>query len=334
MDKIEIPTRQEAAEIVASASHQLEWLLGTEPTGGEIDWVGVFERAQSSLNLSGSGQRGGTIVLRDWYPLDRTLVLDSHVELVGDFRAKHHLGSSAGFRAEQGFTGDYVLEWKKPQSDTLYSNFGAGCRMLHVQTWPGKGGVSFRGAQQSAGIENLVVRGFGEYGTGLVLGGDTYSVRDVFLDATIGGEASAARVWSTGLATKERVQGLLVENLTTHNCATGLELSNAVEVKVQSFETELTTIPIRLTYNAMGLTFANCQIRHTGNIMHIERARWPSDFLVKVGGMMVGDERSGSVQLPGGGAAWKTPGKVFELAIQGDSGGISVIDVKAMRETT
>ena len=49
---------------------------------------------------------------------------------------------------------------------------------------------------------------------------------------------------------------------------------------------------------------------------------------------MVGDERSGSVQLPGGGAAWKTPGKVFELAIQGDSGGISVIDVKAMRETT
>ena len=156
---------------------------------------------------------------------------------------------------------------KKPQSDTLYSNFGAGCRMLHVQTWPGKGGVSFRGAQQSAGIENLVVRGFGEYGTGLVLGGDTYSVRDVFLDATIGGEASAARVWSTGLATKERVQGLLVENLTTHNCATGLELSNAVEVKVQKVSRlNSRRFPIRLTYNGDGIDL--CELSNPSHREH------------------------------------------------------------------
>lgn len=330
MDKIEIPTREEAAGIVATASSQLEWLLGTEPNSEAIDWVAVFERAQATLNLSGSGQRGGTIVLRDWYPVDRTLLLDSHVELAGDFRAKHHLGSSPGFRAEEDFAGEFVLVWKSPNTRSLYSNFGAGCRGIHVQTRPGRGGVSFRGAQQSAGIDNLVIRGFGENGTGLKLGGDTYSVRDVFIDATIGGEGSAARQGAVGLLTSERTQGLLVENLTTHNCELGLKLTDPVELMIQSLETELTTLPITLVYNAMGVTFRNVQVRHTGNILHIEGARWPDDFLVKVDGMMVGDERSGTVLLPGG-IIWPTPDKTFDLAIQGTRNGVGVIDLKAVR---
>ncbi len=308
-----------------------EELLGRQVTDDVIDWVGIFEKAQARLNLSGSGQRSGTLLLRDWYPLARTLWLDSHVELAGDYRAKHHLGSSCGFTCHEDFEGDFVLAWKKPKPNSNHSNFGAGCRNLHVQTSAGLGGVSFRGAQQSAGIDNLVVRGFGEQGTGLEIGGDTYSIRDVFLDAAIGGGGSFTRLGATGLKTSGRTQGIVIENLTVHNSATGIRLGDAVEMSIQGLETELTELPVLINYNAMGVTIRQGQFRHTANIMDIEGARWPNDFLVKIDGMML-DHMRGRVALPG--AVWETPYKIFDLAIQGTGRGISVIDLKARRQAS
>ena len=293
----------------------------------EVDWAAYIERAQEDLNRSGSGQRSGTIYLSDSYPLSRTLNIDSHVAIEGTIRAKHHIGSSHGFYAQSPFLGQSVLKWKKPREDSNYSNFGAGIHQVHVQSIPGVSGVSFRGAQQSARVDNLVVRGFGP-ATGLSLGGDTYTVSDLFVDATKGGDPSATVPESTGIKFDERVYSLALNNLTTHNCEIGLEWADAHQARVTNFETELTSTPIVSTYNAIGVSFCNCSFRHTEEIIDIKRARWPEDYGVEIKGMM-SDHGTGRVRVEG---VVTTTGKSFDLVIEGDRRGVSVRDKKKIRE--
>jgi len=294
----------------------------------EIDWASYFERIQKKLLLSGSGQRSGTIVLTDWYPLKRTVEVGSHVEIKGAYRAKHHLGSSCGFRAEEGFEGDWVLRWEKQKKTHNYSNFGAGLRNVHIKSRDGISGVYFRGAQQSAGVENLVVRGFGEDGIGVRLGGDTYSVRDVFSDAT-SEPGSFARDGAVAYDLGEsRVYSLRLENLTSHNCQTGLRWGDAHQVTVENFETELTTDPIVCTWDARGINIRNACFRHTKNTIKLEKIRWPAEARIKLDGMM-NDNVPGKVILPGGGEV-PIP-RCFDIVIEGDTRRVGVFDLKAKR---
>tara|TARA_B100000214_G_scaffold360945_1_gene323838 strand:+ start:1588 stop:2601 length:1014 start_codon:yes stop_codon:yes gene_type:complete len=331
MREILLPTLGEAEEQLLTSEGFLAQMglieLGMKVD--EIDWAGVIERSHRMLNKSGSGQHGGTIHVRDVYPLKRTVNLDSHVTLQGASRAMHHVTSSCGFKALQGFEGDAVLHWKAPNAKTKYSNFNAGIRHIHVQSIPGVDGVHFRGAQQSAGIDNLVVRGFGSQATALTLCGDTYAVKDLFLDTVIGGEKQGSRPGSCGIRLPERAQGIDILNATTHNCHIGFEANDPIQIEVRSFETETTVQPICLLHNAMGVTFENVQFRHTGNIMDIQGARWPADFYVKCRGMMVGRNSRGKIQLPNG-LEVVTGGKTFDVVVSGDRKGIEVIDLKKL----
>lgn len=331
MNSITIPSREETATAIEKAvgtldrfgiSHDVERIT-------EVDWATYIERAQEDLNLSGSGQRSGTIYLSDSYPLKRTLNLDSHVAIEGTIRAKHHIGSSHGFYAEAYFLGKSVLLWKKPHEDSNYSNFGAGISQVHVQSIPGVSGVSFRGAQQSARIDNLVVRGFGP-ATGLTIGGDTFTVSDLFVDALKGGDASGTIAGSTGIKFDGRVYSVPLNNLTTHNCETGLEWADAHQVRVTNFETELTTNPLVTTYNAIGISFRNCCFRHTNEILDIQRARWPADYGIEISGMMA-DQATGRVIVEGADFA---TGKTFDLVIEGGDRGVEVRDMKRVRAQT
>ena len=84
-----IPTKLAIREQLSEACSILD-SLGIEHSvdiDEEIDWASYFERAQEKLLLSGSGQRSGTIVLTDWYPLKRTVEVGSHVEIKGAYRA-------------------------------------------------------------------------------------------------------------------------------------------------------------------------------------------------------------------------------------------------------
>ena len=331
MRVIEIPSQEQAADMLRTASECADFLIGApveEPA--EIDWNGVFYRAQQMLNKGGSGKQTGTIVLNDFYPLKRTLLVDSHIELVGAWRAKHHIGSSCGFVAADGFEGQWMLEWKQPNPGARYSNFGAGMRQIHVECSAGVSGAMFRGAQQSAGVENVVIRGVGADQIGLMRGGDTYSVRDVFIDSTGGGEGSGVQPGATAIKASERMQGIVFQNVTSHNCETGMELMDPVEIDICSFETELTENPVVLKHNASGVKIRNAQFRHTEQILHVEKARWPADFLVLCEGRMVGKESRGEVVLPG--SVFATAGKTFDLAVQGDRKGIKGVDLKAMRQ--
>tara|TARA_A100001037_G_scaffold108992_1_gene99228 strand:- start:822 stop:1820 length:999 start_codon:yes stop_codon:yes gene_type:complete len=327
-----LPTIGEAEEAV-KGMEELGDLLGAN-FRANIDWADVIERAQQMLNLSGSGGRCGTIFVPDLYPLTRTLRLDAHVTLQGSTRAFHHRGTSCGFYAEADFDGEVMLKWKKANERVgNFSNFNAGIRNIHVEAKQDVSCVDFRGAQQSAGIDNLVCRGFGEGGTGLVLRGDTYSVRDVFIDATIGGQSQRPRFGADGIRMPERTQGLLLQNITTHNCNTGLEMSDPQSIAILSMETECTTWPVRITYNANDLRLENLQVRHTENILDIGRARWPKDFVIDVSGMMVGKETSGVIELPKG-PPFRTEGKTFRLAIQRrDRTSVKVVDVKSERSS-
>ena len=299
----------------------------SEVKGG--DWAGLFEAVQNQLNIGGSRQRSGTIVLTDSYPLNRTFKVDSHVELVGAYRAKHHLGSSCGFQAQEGFQGNWVLEWKKPNSRAYYSNFGAGLRKVHVQSVPGIGGVYFRGAQQSAGIENLVIRGFGEQTIGLRAGGDTYAIRDVFVDAAKGGEKSHARYGAVALELGERrVLSMRLENITAHNCAEGLRWGDVAQVTLENFETEVTDVPLVCTYNPRGINIRNCAFRHTQDVLRLDRVRWWFDCLIKLQGQ-VSDNKPGRITLPGG-AVKKIP-KSFDVVIEADRDGVYVTDQRELR---
>ena len=330
-----IPSKEEVKAEILAAKETLEkygvadW-CSCSPTDEPIDWAGYFEGIQKQLNKSGSGQHGGTIVLTDWYPLNRTLVLDSHVELKGAFRAKHHLGSSCGFKAEEGFEGEWVLEWKQPKKTAFYSNFGAGIRNLHIESRDGINGVCFRGAQQSAGVDNLVVRGFGENAVGIKLGGDTYSVRDVFSDAAKGGGDSVARDGAVAFELgSKRVYSLRLENITSHNCETGLKWGDAHQITIENFETELTTQPLVCTWDARGINIRNGCFRHTKNLLKLEKIRWPSESRIKIDGMMA-DNSPGEIVLPDG-SQITTP-KSFDLIIEGNSRGVEVIDLQKMRK--
>ena len=334
MKVVELPTVAEVAEQSEAAEAWLK-VLGLDPDpelGNEIDWAAVIERAQWDLNKSGSGQWSGTIIVRDKYPLTRTVELGSHVTLQGDSRAMHHIGTSCGFYAVEGFAGTEVLKWKQPNPRARYSNFGGGIRSIHVEGLPGLTCVEFRAAQQSGGVDNLVCRGFGEGGTGLILHGDTYSVRDVFLDTVVGGEAQGTRENSKGVYSPERVQGLLIQNLTTHNCEVGARLRDPQQVAFLSMETELTERPLVVDYNANGLRVENLQVRHSEKILDIKRSRWPNDFLVELSGMVL-DKGFGEVRIAGQ-EPFQTSGKTFRLAIQRrDRNTVKVIDVKKQRSS-
>jgi hypothetical protein len=335
LSQIVVPSRKEVEAEIIKAKETLEkygvadW-CSCSPADEPIDWAAYFEGVQKKLNKSGSGQHTGTIVLTDWYPLNRTLVLDSHVELKGAFRAKHHLGSSCGFKAEEGFEGEWVLEWKQPKKNSFYSNFGAGIRNLHIESRDGINGVCFRGAQQSAGVDNLVVRGFGEDAVGIKLGGDTYSVRDVFSDAAKGGEGSVARKGAVAFELgSSRVYSLRLENFTSHNCETGLKWGDAHQITIENFETELTTQPLVCTWDARGINIRNVCFRHTKNLLQLDKIRWPSESRIKIDGMMA-DNSPGEIALPNGDRV--TVPKSFDLVIEGDSDGVKVIDLEKMRE--
>ena len=330
MNSITIPSKAEAEKAIEDGVELLD-RFGIRPSNGprgEIDWAEYIERAQGDLNLSGSGQRSGTIVLTDWYPLNRTIEVDSHVEIRGSYRAKHHLGSSCGFQAEEGFEGDWVLCWKKTKEGANYSNFGAGLRNVYIQSRDGVGGVYFRGAQQSAGVENLVVRGFGEGSIGVRLGGDTYSVRDVFSDATSKPGSfprDGAVAYELGEA---RVYSLRLENVTSHNCEIGLKWADAHQIAIENYETELTTYPIVCTYDARGINIRNACFRHTENALDLRKIRWPADARIKLDGMM-NDNAPGVVSLPGGKEV--SISKCFDVVIEGDGRKVGVVDMKKIR---
>ena len=330
-----VPSKEEVKAEILAAKEALEkygiddWRTSIHPDE-PIDWVSYFEAAQKQLNKSGSGQHTGTIFFSDWYPLKRTLVLDSHVELKGAFRAKHHLGSSCGFFADEGFDGEWVLEWKTPKKNTFYSNFGEGLRNLHIESRDGINGVYFRGAQQSAGVDNLVVRGFGENAVGVKLGGDTYSVRDVFSDATIGGGGSVARKGAVAFQLgSNRVYSLRLENITSHNCETGFIWGDAHQITIENYETELTTTPLVCTYDARGINIRNGCFRHTDNLLKLKKIRWPDDCRIKIDGMMA-DNKPGIIILPNDDTV--TASRCFDLVIEGERSGVKVTDLKEMRK--
>ena len=294
------------------------------------DWTGYFEKIQKKLNKSGSRQRSGTIVLTDSYPLNRTFNVGSHVELNGEFKAKHHIGSSCGFYATENFNGDWVLKWNKSNSRSYYSNFGAGINKIHVQSKNGLNGVYFRGAQQSAGIYNLIVRGFGENSIGLRLGGDTYAVRDVFSDAAVGGDDSFPREGSTAFELGERrVLSIRLENITSHNCEYGVVWGDAHQITIENYESELTTIPLVCTYNPRGINIRNICPRHTENLLNLDKVRWWHNCLIKIDGQM-SDNKGGLIKLPTG-ETFKAS-STFDLVIEADKAGVNITNMREIRD--
>ena len=301
----------------------------TLPTAEKvIDWCDYIERAQDRLGKSGDGQRSGTIVLTDRYPLKRELVLDSHITIEGSVRAKHHSTASHGFYVTDDFEGDTVLSWRKPKENKNYSNFGAGIHQIHVESREGINGVSFRGAQQSCRVDNLVVRNFGA-ATGLALHGDTYTVRDCFIDAVKGGGFSATVDGATAIKFPERSYSIALNNITSHNCEVGLEAADLHQVAITNFETETTHQPLLFTYNMIGVNISNCIFRHTSEILKITRARWPEEYSIKLYGMSA-DGSGATIQYPED-QIWVSPSKGFDLAIEGDNKGLFITDLKKQR---
>jgi hypothetical protein len=324
-----IPTRDEATAELIKAKDILD-RYGIENTidpEAPIDWVDYIDKAQDRIGKSGSGQRSGSIVLTDNYPISRTLYLDAHVTLEGSVRAKWHVNSSHGFYIDgDDFTGEFMLEWRQPVSRGKadnYSNFGAGIHQVHVESKPGTSGVYFRGAQQACRVDNLIVRGFGENAVGIQLAGDTYTVRDTFSDAAKGGEKSVTREGSTGFNLKDRIYSLALHNITTHNCAVGVCWNDAHQLLITNYESELTETPLKTTYQSMGVTIQNASFRHTDWILDLRKARFTDNFQIKLDGMMA-DHKEGVINYPID-KVWRS-GKLFDVTITGEGRGLKVVD--------
>ena len=338
-----IPTRDEAKAELVKAKEILD-SYGIENTidpEAPIDWVDYIDKAQDRIGKSGSGQRSGSIILTDNYPINRTLYLDAHVTLEGSVRAKWHIASSHGFYIDgDDFDGEFMLEWRQPSSRTKpvnHSNFGAGIYQIHVESKSGTSGVYFRGAQQSCRVDNLIVRGFGENAIGIQLAGDTYTVRDTFSDAAKSGAKSVTREGSTGFKCHGRGYSLALNNITVHNCETGMELGDAHQVRVTNYETELTALPIKLTWQAQALDIKSSSFRHTDKIIDITKARWPKEFRINIEGLMA-DHNSGIIKYPTDSKStvfeeYTTKGKLFDITLEGDSNksGIILTDNRKLR---
>ena len=273
-------------------SRSAEWrrlAFGDTTTGHrDLDWAAIIGRYQETLPKSGSGQPSGTIVIPDAYPLSRTLKVGAHVELLGAERAGHHLGGSCGFRRAAGkFEGGPLLEWNRVGGG--YSNFGAGLRQIHIETGSYNAGAVFTGAQQSAGIENLVIRGCKD-GAQLHLRGDTYAVRDVLLDASRGQKGdnrSAVHEGAHGLDTGgQRIQSITMDNITVHNCEVGMMLGNAAGVEARGYESEIVREPVKVYYTATGVRFTNSYLRGASMAANIARVAEPSVFGLHMQGLL------------------------------------------------
>ena len=344
MKRVEIiPTKEEAkAELVRAKeildSHGIENTIDPE---APIDWVDYIDKAQDRIGKSGSGQRSGTIVLTDSYPINRTLYLDAHVTLEGSARAKWTISGSHGFYIEgDDFDGEFMLEWRQPTSRSKpsnYSNFGAGIHQIHIESKPGTSGVYFRGAQQACKVDNLIVRGYGENAVGIQLSGDTYTVRDTFSDAAKSGQKSVTREGSTGFKFHGRVYSLALNNITVHNCETGMEVGDAHQVRVTNYETELTELPIKLTWQAQALDILSSSFRHTDKVIDITKVRWPKEFRINIEGVM-SDHNSGIIKYPTDSKSttfeeYTTKGKLFDITLESDSNktGLILTDNRRLR---
>ena len=341
-----IPTREEAKAELVKAKEILD-SYGIENTidpEAPIDWVDYIDKAQDRIGKSGSGQRSGSIILTDSYPINRTLYLDAHVTLEGSVRAKWHMGTSHGFYIDgDDFDGEFMLEWRQPTSRHRgssvhnYSNFGAGIYQVHVQSKSGTSGVYFRGAQQSCRVDNLIVRGFGENATGIQLAGDTHTIRDTFSDAAKSGQKSVTREGSTGFKFHGRVYSLALNNITVHNCETGMEAGDAHQVRVTNYETELTTLPIKITWQAQALDIKSSSFRHTDKIIDITKVRWPKEFRINIEGVM-SDHNNGIIKYPTDSKStvfeeYTTKGKLFDITLESDSNktGLTLTDNRKLR---
>jgi len=338
-----IPTRDEAkAELVRAKeildSHGIENTIDPE---APIDWVDYIDKAQDRIGKSGSGQRSGTIVLTDFYPINRTLYIDAHVTLEGTARAKWTVGGSHGFYIEgDDFDGEFMLEWRQTtrrNKPSNYSNFGAGIHQIHIESKPGTSGVYFRGAQQACKVDNLIVRGYGENAVGIQLAGDTYTVRDTFSDAAKSGEKSVTREGSTGFKFYGRVYSLALNNITVHNCETGMEVGDAHQVRVTNYETELTDLPIKLTWQAQAVDILSSSFRHTDKVIDVTKARWPKEFRINIEGLM-SDHNSGVIKYPTNSnqtvfEEYTTKGKLFDITLESDSNnaGLTLTDNRKLR---
>jgi len=338
-----IPTRDEAkAELVRAKeildSHGIENTIDPE---APIDWVDYIDKAQDRIGKSGSGQRSGTIVLTDFYPINRTLYIDAHVTLEGTARAKWTVGGSHGFYIEgDDFDGEFMLEWRQTtrrNKPSNYSNFGAGIHQIHIESKPGTSGVYFRGAQQACKVDNLIVRGYGENAVGIQLAGDTYTVRDTFSDAAKSGEKSVTREGSTGFKFYGRVYSLALNNITVHNCETGMEVGDAHQVRVTNYETELTDLPIKLTWQAQAVDILSSSFRHTDKVIDVTKARWPKEFRINIEGLMA-DHNNGIIKYPTNSESttfeeYNTNGKLFDITLESDSNktGLTLTDNRKLR---
>ena len=152
----------------------------------------------------------------------------------------------------------------------------------------------------------------------------------MFSDATIGGGGSVARKGAVAFELgSSRVYSLRLENITSHNCETGLQWGDAHQITIENFETELTTQPLVCTWDARGINIRNGCFRHTKNLLKLEKIRWPSESRIKIDGMMA-DNSPGEILLPDG-SQITTP-KSFDLIIEGNSRGVGGIDLQKLRK--
>ena len=121
------------------------------PTAEKVtDWCDYIERAQDRLGKSGDGQRSGTIVLTDRYPLKRELVLDSlgacFVNASVD-RASIPLGRWAALRPDVGHS---IAPWYPQYIAELHRVIPVAIARLERQGYYGVDG-------QTAGAQGEVV---------------------------------------------------------------------------------------------------------------------------------------------------------------------------------
>lgn len=305
LDGFVIPNRCELASPAASES-----------------WDDVFEEIFLAMDETGGGtppwNKSGDVYLNGFYGLKRTLDVPPFVQLRGSWSVRQNLGNSCGFYPLPGFEGDTLIRFRRTKDNRFYSNFGAGMRDIYVSCYNAEddqsyNGVDYTGSQQASVVEGVVIDGYGhgkhsDPTFGMKIDGDFYVINRLHLDARITGPGELEG--TIGLLGNQRLVGVTIRCLTVHNSAVGFQFGDIHNVVVDQYDTEITGVPVRQTYNSVASKFMNCRFLGNKFIADIERDRWKSSLHLS------GFSAADSIRVPSGGLRPVTFGSEFDFNIR------------------
>jgi hypothetical protein len=262
--------------------------------GADLDYVAYLrDHVQPHLYRVNHGQahhnEGQILLCPGNYLLDRPLLLHPLNQLTATSPCRWTSGPSTSLQPSNEWTsGQHLTKRDLPAPGHYYQNFLTGLSDLNLKCVSPNGRVRVSGPHetlsQQSRIERCKAWGYGPGRVGFTIGGDVWRMIDCIADRdTVGQHTPPRGDGSIGFKSiRQQLREVRLENCTSHNNETGVQIHYALGGSVQ-LESETTRTPFRLTGNACDLEVRlSCQ-HHHHCVAHIAAAK-EGNFDIRIHG--------------------------------------------------